>query len=169
MDIKQLELPSRTENALREDGVLAVEDLLQLRPSELLRMPNFGRVGLKHVREALVRKNLSLDSWALDPVNPPNWMNELSLSGPLKELLVRSGIHYLEDLLKLSSAEIRGLYQMGPKRLGEIESALSEKGLTLLGDQVERRERIQYYERKSDEFRKKAEHYAQKATELKDA
>lgn len=42
MELKELKLSTRAENALKRAGVMTVEQLLRLSPQELLEMPTIG-------------------------------------------------------------------------------------------------------------------------------
>ena len=58
--IDQLEMHSRTTNALELENIFTIRDLVKKAPAELVRLPNFGRKSLGEVREVLHGMNLSL-------------------------------------------------------------------------------------------------------------
>ena len=57
--IQELELSIRVMNALIQNDIKTVGDLVQIAPSQLLRLPNFGRKSLNEIREVL--NNMSLE------------------------------------------------------------------------------------------------------------
>ena len=46
-------LPRMTLNALLKEGILTVEDLMNCRPEELLRVPVIGQIGLRRICDAI--------------------------------------------------------------------------------------------------------------------
>jgi DNA-directed RNA polymerase alpha subunit len=54
-------------------------------------------------------------------------------SAPAQRALNAAGIYRLEQLTQYSEAEILKLHGMGPKALGMLKQALSEKGLAFKG------------------------------------
>lgn len=51
--LHQLDAPTRAWNSLRLEGVKTVGEVRKLTDNELLRFPNFGRVSLKAIRNAI--------------------------------------------------------------------------------------------------------------------
>ena len=51
--IQELELSIRVMNALIQNDIKTVGDLVQTAPTQLLRIPNFGRKSLNEVKEVL--------------------------------------------------------------------------------------------------------------------
>lgn len=60
--IDSLELTIRSSMALRSNGVTSIHDLIKLRPSDILKFPNFGRKSFNEVLNALTVRGLSLVS-----------------------------------------------------------------------------------------------------------
>jgi DNA-binding CsgD family transcriptional regulator len=62
-----LELSIRSINGLKNDKIVYIGDLVQKTEAEMLRIPNFGRVSLKEVKEALgeigLRLGMDLPGW----------------------------------------------------------------------------------------------------------
>jgi hypothetical protein len=56
--VKDLELSTRATNALINDGVLTLQDLVAKTDSELLLIPNLGRGSLAEIKAALVKRGL---------------------------------------------------------------------------------------------------------------
>ncbi len=56
------------------------------------------------------------------------------LSNPAKRALAAAGISRLEQVAKLSAAELLKLHGVGPKTLTQLRPALAEKGLSLVGE-----------------------------------
>jgi hypothetical protein len=52
------------------------------------------------------------------------------LSQPALRALAGAGLRSLEQLANFSEAEIKQLHGMGPKALGQLRQALTEKGLS---------------------------------------
>ena len=52
------------------------------------------------------------------------------MSAPARRALAAAGVSRLEDLTRMREDEIRSLHGMGPKALGELRSALEERGLS---------------------------------------
>jgi predicted DNA-binding transcriptional regulator AlpA len=69
LPITSLKVPSRATNALTRDGVHVVAQLVQRTEADLLGTPNFGRLSLAQVKQALARRKLRL-GMAL-PETPP--------------------------------------------------------------------------------------------------
>jgi hypothetical protein len=59
-------------------------------------------------------------------------------SAPSQRALNGAGITHLEDLTAHSEAEILELHGMGPKAMGILRAALSEKGLSFAQDKTSR-------------------------------
>jgi hypothetical protein len=51
--LKQLELSERTGNSLLRDGITTLRQVMEMRESELLRVPNFGRKSLNEINAFL--------------------------------------------------------------------------------------------------------------------
>ena len=60
--VNELELSVRPANALYNEGIETLRELVAKHDYELLRIPNFGRKSLKEVEEALADFGLSLNS-----------------------------------------------------------------------------------------------------------
>jgi len=58
--IQELELSIRVMNALIQNDIKTVGDLVQIPPTQLLRIPNFGRKSLNEVKEVLGSISLEL-------------------------------------------------------------------------------------------------------------
>ena len=52
------------------------------------------------------------------------------LAAPARRALAGAGYSRLEQLTKVSEAELKKLHGMGPKALGQLRQALSAKGLS---------------------------------------
>ena len=72
MRVAELDWSVRVWNMFRTEGIITFWDLCQRSESELLRVPNFGRVSLREVVETLHGVNLHLgmenypfENWAL--------------------------------------------------------------------------------------------------------
>jgi DNA-directed RNA polymerase alpha subunit len=59
-NIEDLKLPPRTERGLAFVGIITIGDLLACTEWRLSRIPNFGRVSLRCVRQALAQRGLRL-------------------------------------------------------------------------------------------------------------
>jgi hypothetical protein len=58
--IEDLDLSTRATNALLNDGIAKVGDLIEQSKQDLMRIPNFGRQGLGEVEAALAKLHLQL-------------------------------------------------------------------------------------------------------------
>src|SRR6267378_208803 len=58
--VKDLELPIRVSNCLRQENIQSVGELLQRTPQELLRIPNFGKKSLQDLVECLEKWHFKL-------------------------------------------------------------------------------------------------------------
>ena len=58
--IQELELSIRVMNALIQNDIKTVGDLVQTAPTQLLRIPNFGRKSLNEIKEVLGSMSLEL-------------------------------------------------------------------------------------------------------------
>lgn len=59
--IGDLELSTRSRNALRNDNIKCIRDLIEKTRAEMLRIPNFGRESLREIEELLASMNLKFD------------------------------------------------------------------------------------------------------------
>jgi hypothetical protein len=75
-DIRELELSSKAFNALRNDNVVYLGDLVQKSEGELLRTPSFGRKALTEVKEVLAPLGLHVGTEV--PGWPPKNIEVLS-------------------------------------------------------------------------------------------
>ena len=57
----------------------------------------------------------------------------LKLAAPARRALDRAGIMRLEQLAKLSEAEIKQLHGIGPNALDQLRRAMRAKGLSFAG------------------------------------
>jgi DNA-directed RNA polymerase alpha subunit len=57
-----------------------------------------------------------------------------ALAKPARRALTRAGYARLDQLARVSEAEIAGLHGMGPRALSQIRQALAEKGLSFSAD-----------------------------------
>lgn len=53
ISIDQIGLPTRVYNALKEEGLLTVHDVLQHNEAQLLHLPNLGRTSIRDLKFAL--------------------------------------------------------------------------------------------------------------------
>jgi hypothetical protein len=70
------------------------------------------------------------------PVSSPNIQPESDLpklSAPARRALAGAGIARLEQLARLSEAEVKGLHGIGPNALETLRRALAVKGLSFAG------------------------------------
>lgn len=58
--VASLDLSVRTQNCLNNDDIRTISQLTKFRPSELLKIPNFGKKSLKEVELKLAELGLSL-------------------------------------------------------------------------------------------------------------
>ncbi len=58
----------------------------------------------------------------------------VGLSSPARRALVEAGYWRLEQLAKVSEAELKQLHGVGPKALEQLRSALSAKGLSFANE-----------------------------------
>jgi DNA-directed RNA polymerase alpha subunit len=58
--IDELNLPVRTYNALRNEGILTVKDLLNTERYVLKNLPNFGKVSIKKLEDKLLELGIPL-------------------------------------------------------------------------------------------------------------
>ena len=56
------------------------------------------------------------------------------LAAPARRALAGAGYSRLEQLAKVSEAELKKLHGMGPKALGQLRQALSAKGLSFANE-----------------------------------
>jgi DNA-directed RNA polymerase subunit alpha len=79
--VDELQLSMRAWNVLSNSRIRTVAQLLALTKSDLLCLPNFGRVTLAELEEELARHGLRLGSLP-PPAPPPDWwratLNELT-------------------------------------------------------------------------------------------
>ncbi|MDR7314570.1 DNA-binding protein [Brevibacillus nitrificans] len=54
-----------------------------------------------------------------------------ALAKPAKRALVQAGIYRLEQLTKVSEAQLLQLHGMGPKAVGQLKTALAELGMCM--------------------------------------
>lgn len=62
MAVEELELSTRAHNALINENILTIGELIKYNEAELLRFPNFGRKSLKEVQQALAGVGHKLSS-----------------------------------------------------------------------------------------------------------
>jgi DNA-directed RNA polymerase subunit alpha len=74
--VEDLTLSIRSANCLKNDNILYVGDLVQKSQTEILQIPNMGRVGLNEIRLALA--GLGLDLGMEIPGWPPNNIESLA-------------------------------------------------------------------------------------------
>ena len=77
-DISTLNLTSRARSCLRTEGVETIEQLLELREGDLMKIPNLGKTSLKSVRSALELYDFKLGH-LYDPNKPiprAKWLGE---------------------------------------------------------------------------------------------
>jgi DNA-directed RNA polymerase alpha subunit len=55
------------------------------------------------------------------------------LAAPARRALAAAGIHRLEQLARMSEAELRGLHGIGPNALETLRRALAARGLSFTG------------------------------------
>ena len=81
--IQELELSIRVMNALIQNDIKTVGDLVQNPPGQLLRIPNFGRKSLNEIKEVLTGMSLYLG------MEIPNWPpdNIAEMSKKLEEAI----------------------------------------------------------------------------------
>ena len=80
--VTELDFRVRTNNCLKNEGVIYVGELVQLSEADLLRTANFGRKQLNEVKEKLFNIGLHLN------LSLPNWLPALSEKGANKEVPV---------------------------------------------------------------------------------
>ena len=68
-----------------------------------------------------------------EPRSKPASDLPIELAQPARRALAGAGIRRLEQLTKLSQAEVRQLHGMGPKALELLRRALRAKGLSFAG------------------------------------
>lgn len=56
------------------------------------------------------------------------------LSAPAQRALAGAGIHRLDQLARISEAELKNLHGIGPKALGQLRQALTGQGLSFSAD-----------------------------------
>jgi DNA-directed RNA polymerase alpha subunit len=52
------------------------------------------------------------------------------LAAPARRALTAAGYNHLEDLTKVTEAEVMGLHGMGPNAMEALRNALAERGLS---------------------------------------
>ena len=74
--VTDLELSVRSQNCLKNDGIIYVGDLVGKKESDMLKTPNFGKKSLNEIKNVLENLNLNfgmeISGW------PPNNIEELS-------------------------------------------------------------------------------------------
>lgn len=85
--IDELELSVRSENALKNEGVETLRELVTKPEYELLRIPNFGRKSLEEVEAALAEFGLRLNSSADPKVETPAFDD---LAGEMADALLNA-------------------------------------------------------------------------------
>ena len=65
-----------------------------------------------------------MDDLAANRALPPG------LAAPARHALEAAGVTTLEDVARMSEAELRGLQGMGPRAIGQLREALAIRGLT---------------------------------------
>jgi hypothetical protein len=68
-----------------------------------------------------------------NPSDQPENDFPVGLAAPARRALTGAGYSQLEQLTKISEAEIRKLHGMGPKALDQLRRALAAKGLSFAG------------------------------------
>jgi DNA-directed RNA polymerase alpha subunit len=70
--VEHLELSKRAKNALTNDGVRTLRDLLPKTEAELLLIPNLGRCSLSEITAALAKRGLRLGMEIQEPDSVPS-------------------------------------------------------------------------------------------------
>ena len=147
--VTDFELSVRARNCLKKMQIRTLGDLLRIGEVELLSYKNFGETSLTEIKTMLASKGLRLGqgldgqyTWvrrqiydqfrgkAPDAVlNKP--MSVLDLSVRARKALQFLGIQTLGDLATRTEAELMGVKNFGATSLQEIQSKLSDFGLSL--------------------------------------
>ena len=147
MPVSDFELSVRSRNCLKQMDIASLGDLLDTTEEELLSYKNFGETSLNEIKAMLAAKNLHLGQTMRDEVIEQDAsaetaetgasaathrpISELNLSIRSRKCLQRLGITSLEELTKLSEAELMASKNFGLTSLGEIDRQLAQCGLSL--------------------------------------
>lgn len=86
IEIDDLNITTRTRNALFKVGAKTIDDILSIKESELMRVENFGRGSLNDLKEALLDHGIK---WGIQPKSIKKKALKLKPSTPLvKEILM---------------------------------------------------------------------------------
>jgi DNA-directed RNA polymerase subunit alpha len=147
MPVSDFELSVRSRNCLKQMNIATLGDLLETTEEELLAYKNFGETSLNEIKAMLSEKNLHLGQAMRDKtidrdasaeteetdssavLHRP--ISELELSIRSRKCLQRLGITSLEELTKLSEADLMASKNFGLTSLGEINRQLAQCGLSL--------------------------------------
>jgi DNA-directed RNA polymerase alpha subunit len=115
--VEELELSVRADNCLKNANVRTVADLVQTTEAELLRMPNFGRVSLREIKEVLATLGLRLGMT----------LEELGIATTIDLVAAPS-----DDRVIAHVGHIDPTDSMSPSQ--QIQQWLSERGPLVRGD-----------------------------------
>jgi DNA-directed RNA polymerase alpha subunit len=132
----------RIVNSLQNDGIVSLGELLRRTPSELMRLPNFGKKSCAGVLAVVAKLGLLFDFQKppppppppIVPANGPTLVDELELSVRSANCLRNANIVWIADLVRSSAAELMRLPNFGKKSLAEVKGILAELSLQLNGD-----------------------------------
>ena len=126
---RDLGLPTRIVNLLRNKNIKTIKKLTSQTPQELLEIPFLKENSLKLIETALANKGLTLKE---APKNlESNNISDLDFPNRAKEALIQEEIYTVEDLTSKTQAELLGIRNLGVGTVMKVEDILANKGLTL--------------------------------------
>jgi len=139
ISIDSLSLPTRIKNALKNNGITNLEELLDLDYSDIKSIKNFGPglllelkryihslgYDLKGEEETIEDKRAEYESQGMVLVQ-----NEINIRTKVVNVLNRNGIFTLQELIDFGE-NVYHLNRMGKVKADELRDALAEKGIYL--------------------------------------
>ena len=155
--LEELELSIRSYNCLKRASIHTVLDLADRTVEDLLQIKNFGQKSADEVRSAVEKKGLTFpfssqhfkdnslqsESGAADQQNEDrsNELASLELSARAMNCLYRGKIYSITSLLQRTQSQLLSIQNLGPSVVQEVNTALSQKGLSLPADHSQLQEK----------------------------
>jgi superfamily II DNA or RNA helicase len=155
ISIEELELSIRAYNCLRRADIHTLLDLAGKTEDGLIEIKNFGQKSVDEVRQALVRRGLSLpfrsedvlglntrdNTIADQPVHSESQdddsLRSLGLSVRSLNTLYRGQIDNIPHLLQHTEADLLAIPNLGATAIQEIKAALAGRGLSLKDERAQ--------------------------------
>lgn len=125
-DVKELLLSYTTYNALKNQGIVTIEQLIKYTEQDLLEMWRIGRKSLEEVKTKLQKYGLGLKEVETKSIDNEEDISELQLSDRVYKILKEAGINSIEKLIGYTDLELLKIRNLGIKCLEEIHIKLRQ-------------------------------------------